>query len=298
MTIKETSFDGVQAIELLTDSVRLVAVTEFGPRLAFLGKPNGENMLLWAPQKYTRGDWDLRGGHRVWVTTPGADECEDTYAVDNDACEYQIGDDGFVVVGAENPINKTRRGLRISVVNDTMLEVDNFVINTGDMLYSGGLWALTCTLPTDGATYAIPIGDGSSWDNFNMVFFREWAGHGKGGFNDPQIEIGNDLVTVKPAGNENKRMLQSHAGIIAMSDPVNKTTFAKHVSFDPAGNYPLNTNIAFYIGPDNFMVEMETMGSEETIKPGAELHHIETWVLKDGATEFNSAETVHALFNV
>lgn len=296
MTIQTISFQGLDAIELNTGKMRLVAVTPFGPRIAFLGKPGGANMLLWEPGERKRGDWDLRGGHRVWVTTPGADECEDTYATDNEPCEFQIGEDGFVVIGAENQVNKTRRGFRVSVINDTMIEVDNFVVNTGNMLYSGGIWALTCTLPTQGAEYAVPVGDGSSWDHFNMVFFREWAGHGQGGFNDPQITVENDIVRIRPEGQENKRMIQSHAGIIAMSDPVNNATFAKHVCHDPAASYPLNTNIAFYIGPDNFMVEMETMGPEETLKPGAELHHLETWVLRDGATEFNTAESAHALF--
>lgn len=296
MKIQHLDFQGSPAIELSTPAMRLVVTTCCGPRIAFLGKPQGKNLLLWKPGEHTRNDWDLRGGHRVWMTTPGADECEDTYATDNQPCTVAIAPDGFVVTGAENQVNRTRRGLRITAVSDTTVDVDNFVINTGEMLYSGGVWALTCTIPTKGTQYAVPVGDGSSWDNFTMLFFKEWAGHGQGGFNDPQIVVNDDLVRVKPSGSENKRMVQSHAGIIAMADPVNDVTFAKKAEFDPAGRYPLNSNIAFYIGPDNFMVEMETMGPEVTLKPGTDLHHVERWVLKDGALAFEGRAEIDALF--
>jgi len=104
------------------------------------------------------------------------------------------------------------------------------------------------------------------------------------------------MVLIEPRGIENKRMLQAHPGIIAMSDPVNDVTFAKKVEFKRAGQYPLNTNMAFYIGPENFMVEMETMGPEETIKPGEDIIHRETWLLEKGSMEFDSAESVKDLF--
>jgi len=296
MEIKETTFGGLRAVELTTSALQLTAVVEFGPRIAFFGKPEGSNLLLWEPEKYSRGDWNLRGGHRVWATRPGADENEDTYATDNEPCEATIEDGAVCIMGAENAVNKTRRGLRITCLDEDRLSVENILVNTGDMLYSGGVWALTCTLPTKGTQYAVPIGDGSSWDAFNMVFFREWGGHGQGGFSDQQIRITDDLVLLTPQGVENKRMLLAHHGIIAMSDPVNDVTFAKKVDYDPAGAYPLNTNIAFYIGPDNFMVEMETMGPETTLKPGASVRHVETWTLKQGALPMTDAEQVKALF--
>ncbi|MCF7853280.1 MAG: hypothetical protein K9N51_00670 [Candidatus Pacebacteria bacterium] len=297
MSISKTTFEGLNAVEVMTDSLRLVAVTDFGPRIAFLGKPNGTNVFLWEPGKRKRKDWDLRGGHRVWVTRPGADECEDTYATDNDPCDVQVMDNGFRVVGAENKVNATRRGIEVTMRDDCTLDVDNFVVNTGSLLYSGGVWALTCTIPTDDCRYCVPVGDGTAWDNFTMVHFREWAGQGQGGFNDDQFVVGSDLVTLVPRGIENKKMLQSHTGIVAFSDAINDVTFAKKVGYDRARPYPLNTNIALYVGPDNFMVEMETMGPETTLKPGDELHHIETWRFVDGARALDDAASVTQLFS-
>lgn len=295
-SITNTKFHGAHALTLTTDKVQLVAVYEYGPRIAHFSARGGSNLLLWKPGKYKRGQWDLRGGHRVWVTRPGADENEDTYATDNGKCEVEIFQDGFRIIGTENPANRTRRGFSVKVLAADKLEVDNFLINTGDMLYSGGLWALTCTVPGKGTRYGIPVGDGSEWNAFSMVNFHRWAGHGQGGFGDKQIAIHGDLMTVDPRGLENKRMVQSHHGIIVMSDPSRRLTFAKRVAYDPAAHHPLNCNIAFYIGPKNFMVEMETMGGEKTLKPGGYLHHPEIWVLKPGAVPLKKAAQLVELF--
>ncbi|MFT5239500.1 MAG: hypothetical protein ACI9OU_001287 [Candidatus Promineifilaceae bacterium] len=295
LNIEKTEFNGLDAISLETEAARIVAVSSFGPRIAFAAPSGCDNLLLWEPEKYTRGAWDLRGGHRVWATRPLADESEDTYATDNDPCEVTMRDDGVRMMGAENAMNRTRRGIDISVIDDTHFRIDNILVNAGEMLYSGAVWALTCTIPLDSAEYAIPVGDGSEWDTFTMVNFRRWGGHGMGGYNDPQIIQQEDLVRIVPAGVENKRMLYSQHGIIAMSDPVRDITFAKRIDGKPTG--PLGTNMAFYIGPDNFMVEMETMGSEVTLRPGETINHTEEWVIKKGATPLSAAPLLVDLFN-
>ena len=96
-TLKRIKFGGLAAIELRTAKLRLVALTAKGPRLAFWGRPGGDNLLLWAPGKYRRGPWDLMGGHRLWVSRPGADEAEETYAADNRPCTVEVFANGFTV---------------------------------------------------------------------------------------------------------------------------------------------------------------------------------------------------------
>jgi hypothetical protein len=294
--VAKVEFGGNQAVELKNDHVEMVAVSDRGPRIAKLALAGGENLLLWEPGKYTRGAWDLRGGHRVWCTTPLADECEDTYAPDNEPCDIELLDNGFRLTGAESPLNRTRRGLEVRLIGEDRFVVDNFVTNIGDMLYSGGLWALTCTLPGDRARYAVPLGDGGGWDTATIVLFREWGGHGQRRFDDAQIAIDGDLVLLDPRGKENKRSLQSHRGIIAMTDADRGVTFAKKVAYDPAARYPVGCNIAFYVGPDNFMVEMETMGPERTLRPGETLTHRETWLLRKGAVAFTTGQALDEMF--
>jgi hypothetical protein len=295
MTHKDIDFFGHKAVELTTPALRLAAVYEHGPRIAFFGTPDGENLLHWEPHARGRNDWDLMGGHRVWVTRPGADESEESYRPDNEPAHVHVEDNGFTVTGALDPCNLTRRGMRVRVVGDCTVEVDNFVTNEGDMLYSGGVWALTCTAPKAGTRYAAPLGDGSRWDNFHVVYFRRWAGN-DALVRDPQFTLTEELLLIEPHGRVNKRMLLAPLGVMAMSDPARGVTFAKRVAYEPRGAYPLGTNQAWYIGPDNFMVEMETMGPAATLKPGQTLHHVETWTLRPGARDFATAAEVLGLF--
>jgi hypothetical protein len=295
MAHKSIDFLGHKAVELTTPALRLAAVYEHGPRIAFFGAREGENLLHWEPHQRGRKDWDLMGGHRVWITRPGADESEESYRPDNGPAAVETAGDGFTLTGALDPLNVTRRGFRVRVLGERTVEVDNFLINEGDMLYSGGLWALTCTAPRAGTRYAAPLGDGSRWDNFHMVYFKRWAGT-EALVDDPQFRLTEDLLLIEPRGRVNKRMLLAPFGAMAMSDPARGVTFAKRVAYEPRGAYPLGTNQAYYIGPDNFMVEMETMGPAATVKPGEALHHVETWTLRAGALAFADAAEVLDLF--
>ncbi len=296
LTIKRINFEGLEAIELRTTALRLVAITARGPRVAFFGRPDGDNLLYWAPGKHRRGKWDLLGGHRLWATRPGADEAEETYAADNQPCEVETHARSITLTGAVDPVQRIQRGFKITLLESDCIAIDHFVRNESEMLWSGGLWALTCTVPTKETRYLVPLGDGSSWDSATMVGFRTWGGgHGGVGFDDPQFQFTQDAFVLHPAGRENKRMIRADAGIIALHDPAQRLVFAKQVDYQAAGNYPMGTNIALYVGPDNFMVEMETMGPVVTLKPGQVLAHRETWVLTT-AKAAPTSEKLRGLF--
>ena len=267
MDVNRIRFNTLNAVEIKTAAIHMIVITDFGPRIAFWGRPGGENLLLWEPGKYVRKKWDLFGGHRVWVTRPLADECEETYQEGEQANDIQETDSGVKITTKENPHNCTKRGIRVTVLDDNKLEVDNFLTNTGDMLYSGGVWALTCTVPKTKTIYGIPLGEDASWDYCKIVMFKKWDGH-TGGYKDDQFTFNEEMMLIVPKGKENKRMVQADKGIIAMHDTERDILFAKKATYERGCNYPQGCNVAVYIGPDNFMVEMETLGSEKTIKPG------------------------------
>ncbi len=295
-SIKRVKFGGLAAIEVRTAELRLIAITSKGPRIALLSRPDGPNLLLWNPGKYRRGKWDLMGGHRLWLSRPGADEAEETYAADNLTCESEVRADSFTIRAAVDPVLLTQRGFTVRVPAADRVEIEHFVINHSAMLWSGGLWAITSTMPLGGTSYTVPLGDGSSWDYATVIAIRTW-GHSQGTkvFNDPQFGFTDDSFYLHPAGRESKRMLKADPGVIGMHDPVQKLVFAKHAAYDPQANYPLGTNLALYTGHNSFMAEMESMGPFATVKPGHSLKHTETWVLRD-APAAPTATELKALF--
>jgi hypothetical protein len=295
MKCNKTEFNGRKSVEIITDSIHMVLTTDFGPRIVFWGRPRGENLLVWAPGKFTRGKWDLLGGHRVWASRPLGDECEETYRIDDRPCDVEEIDSGWKVTAPVDPYNNTRRGIAVRVVDDNRVEVDNFLTNAGDMLFSGGVWAITSTIPAGRTEYGIPLGDDSLWNYCTIVMYRQWDEH-TGSFNDPQFSFTPDMMLVHPGGKENKRCIQADKGIIAMHDPDRGVLFVKKVSYDRTRQYPYSCNMAVYIAPGNAMVEMETMGPEQMLKPGETIHNKETWLLESSDLKLES-KVLESLFN-
>jgi hypothetical protein len=283
MKYSKTTFAEEKGIEIKTGTLRMILVTGRGPRIAFFGKTGGKNLLFWDDTDISVKDWKLMGGHRVWVTRPDADESEDAYRPDNGPCEVVSDADSLTVLGESDDMLNTRRGMTIRIEDDSKITVDNFVENTGGALYSGGVWALTCTDPNPHRRYGIPIGDGSDWDCFRFVIFKKWGGVHTSPVNDPQLSFTDDMLVITPGGIETKRMIECPRGIMAMDAPDENTTFIKKVHYRSGMKYPLGCNMAVYIGKDNFMVEMESMGPENTLKPGERMHSVETWKLTDRA---------------
>lgn len=295
MKIQEITFDGIRSVELLTSGLRLILTLSLGPRIAFFGRPEGPNLLYWQNDDKGYGDWKLLGGHRVWVTRPLADESEDAYTPDNDPCEFETLPDGFRAVGKIDPRLKIQRGIEARAVGENCVEIKSFLVNRGMMLFSGGVWTPTCLDPAGGKEFGVLLGDRSqSWDIIRMVIPRSFAGH-TGRVNDPQIEMNEEFMVVRPNGTENKRMLYAPHGGIAMTWPAENLTFMKHSRYNPLGSYPLGCNLAFYTSPGNFMVELECCGPEQTVLPGGAIELIEAWTLADATLDWKNPEAFKKL---
>jgi hypothetical protein len=279
--IKETEFDGLAAVELTTAKARLIAVTGMGPRIAHFGARNGRNLLFWDhARKYHRGKWHLKGGHRVWATRPMADESEETYLDDNEPCALRILRDGFEVRGATHPVFRIRKSIVVRVLADDTLSVENRITNDSEMVWSGGVWGLTCTVPKGNTSYGIPLGGGGEWDVFSLVIPRRWGGGQQSLVNDPAVSFTENCLILRPKGRISKRMVQAPQGMVGMTDPSEGLSFIKKAPYVHGADYPLNCNIAYYVGKANFMVEMETMGPDQPVLPGGTISGKETWMLR------------------
>jgi hypothetical protein len=279
-SVRRIRFQGLSAVELLSPALRLIVVSTRGPRIAYLGRPNGQNLLLWRPGHYRRGDWDLMGGHRFWLTRPGADEAEETYAPDNERCDVTIQSDACLVSAPPVPGQRVQRAMRVRWLARDRVAIEHRIKNVGDMLWSGGAWGLTCTLPTPSTTYVVPLSDGSAWDNASVTLFRRWGGSHTGRHDDPQFSFTADALLARSLGEENKRAIRAGPGVIAMHDLERDVLFVKGAEYCRGAAYPLESNLALYTGPQSFMVEMETMGRLVTLKPGEEHVHVEEWLLR------------------
>ena len=277
MNWEKTTFDGLEGYAIISGAWKLIVISECGPRIAFLGETDGENLLYWDKTGVIRGEYHLMGGHRVWITRPMADESEDTYLSDNAPCEAVIDGNTITVTSPAHPVHQLERGMRIEALEEGCFRVTNFVKNAGGLIYSGGVWSPTCIVP-DGRVLRVPLGeDDTTWDIVKVVIPRVFAGNTVR-LDDPQVTFeGNDMV-VRPAGMVCKRCMAAPKGTIEMTWPEKGITFTKTAAYERFGRYPLDgCNLAVFVGADNWMAEMETFGPEQPIIPGQTVEHTETW---------------------
>lgn len=279
--VEKTVFDGFEAVKITTECLQLVLVTEVGPRIAFLGQcGTTNNLLYWNKNGVTRGDWQLRGGHRVWISRPCADESEDTYAADNEPCQVCSGDNWVEAIAPAHSFTQLERGIRVQVVNETAFKVTSFVRNAGGLIYSAGVWCPTCINP-QGKIIKIPLGEPDvTWDIVKVIIPRVFAGNTTM-LEDSQVTFEGDDMVVKPSGQIMKRCVAAPQGIIAMQCPEQNLCFTKKVQYYQNAAYPLDgCNLAVFIGKDNWMGELESYSPEQAIRPGETVKHVELWSIE------------------
>ncbi len=278
MQVNHISFDGLDAVEIFTNTLRLVMVVGAGPRIAFLGRLGSDNNILyWDKNGAQNGDWKLLGGHRVWITRPGADESVDTYAEDNVPCTLQVDENTIVATAPVHPFTQLQRGIEVEPLADGSLRVTNFIKNCGSLIYSGGVWSPTCINPR-GKVLRIPLGEeNTTWDIVTVVTPRIFAGNVVR-LDDPQVTYeGMDMV-IRSQGHVTKRCAVAPKGMVAMEWPEENLCFCKHAEYSPQASYPLGgCNVALFVGEDNWMGELETFGPEKSIRPGETVCNTELW---------------------
>ena len=250
---------------------RLVICADFGPRILSLSAADGPNVLFVdEKRRIARGDWYLYGGHRLWV----APETEATYSPDNDPCRVDI-EGGRITVTAADQALKLEKSITVSE-NEGNFVITHTVVNRGETLMAGAIWALTCVVPS-GTTF-FPWGTGGAWDLKGAVYWHKWMGHTTN-LKSPQFVPTDDLFLIRPDGSEGKVGTAGHGGFIGVT--TEDWTFIKRFDRHPAAPYPdEGCAIQCYTCPD--FVELETLSPLVTLLPGVSASHVEGWIISDG----------------
>jgi len=273
LQIEQAEFLGWrEAYRLRLGDATMVVVTEVGPRILSLSVAGGPNLLFVDQETAGQGQGDadfcVYGGHRVWVSP----ETVDTYAPDNGRCQVGVSDGKLTVIAPVTPQTGLRKRLTVSA-RDGRFVVEQGVLNTGDAVYAGGIWALTCVVPK--GTVVFPWGRQASWDLKKIVYWSKWMGHSSD-VNSPQWQPGPDLFAVRPTGEEGKVGSNSPEGWVALCR--DDATFVKSYPWFPNVRYP-DEDCSLQVYTNEHFVEMETLSPLTTFYPGQEIVHREVWTV-------------------
>lgn len=277
--IERAEFRGWRgAYRLRLGQAEMVVVTEVGPRILSLSAGGGPNLLFVDEETAGRGQgdeaWHVYGGHRMWV----APETESTYAPDNAHCEVEVSDGRLTAIAPVALQTKLQKRLTITAQGDRFV-VEQAVRNTGSMLYTGAVWALTCVEPKGAIVF--PWGRGGNWDLKKIVYWNRWIGHGSD-VNSRQWQPGPDLFRVVPTGEEGKVGTHSPEGWVALCRQ--DATFVKSYTWLPDVRYPdEDCSLQVYTCPR--FIELETLGPLAVFYPGEEVVHREIWAVTAEAVD-------------
>jgi hypothetical protein len=260
------------------DTYSLVATTDIGPRIIFFGFRDDINMFLEMDSDMgkTGGErWRLYGGTRLWHAP---EEIYRTYCPDNFPVKYQWNKKELSLLQETEKTTGLQKEIKIITGSgeDNMVEIIYRIYNRSLWPVRFAPWALsvmrqkgTAIIPqepylahSESLSPARPV---VLWAYTDMTDKR-WKWGRK------YIQLSQDPGSKSP---QKAGMLNKQGWAAYYSE---KNLFIKKFKFEDGAEYPdYLSNLEVYTDPD--IIEIESLGPLETVKPGSFAEHKENWFL-------------------
>ncbi len=269
MFIEQTHYQHwTGAYRCVVGESELIAITQIGPRIMSLRCGGGENVLYEDRTGFGLDQWKLYGGHR-FTTAP---ETAQSYEPDNTPCDVAV-EDGRLRILQRPQCGGLQKILEIGPCGESGFEVRHVLRNTGNLLWWGAAWTLTCVRPTGNLVAA--WGAGSDRWRYNMVRYWSRLGDCHGATDSPQWRPADEVFIVEPTGESGKIGLFADRGWLALAR-TDATFFKRCRPTASESLYPDGgCNVEVYTCRD--FLEMEMLGPLQTLHPGEETSHTECW---------------------
>jgi hypothetical protein len=295
--VEKIKFSGLDAVRIENGKKdELIIVTEVGPRIMSF-RPEGKENFFYVnesqltPAARKSGSWSVYGGTRLWVSP----ETPLTYAPDNTASEVRIEKGSVTVLSPVDEVSRLRKIITIEA-HESSFTITYGLRNEGIHLFAGGLWALSCVKPLQGAAIHLPWGDDSPWNVKDMKYWRGWL-NSQGNVESSQWKPTNEFFTIRPTGETGKVGFANSLGFSIFT--AGNLSFIKKTDYIASAPYPDGgCSCEIYTSKDFY--EIETLSPVYTLKPFLTSTHVEHWWAGFDKIETGSIkkayETVDSLF--
>lgn len=279
--IEKINFKGwPNSYRMTNGEVELVITGDVGPRIIRYAFVGGQNLFKeYAEQigKSGEKEWQIRGGHRLWVGPEVPPPSPVTYALDNFPVHIEVKGD---TIEATPPLER-EAGLQKQIVvklaaSGSAVEVTHRITNKGLWTIELAPWALTVMaqggvgihgLPPRGThpEMLAPTNPLVIWA-FTDLSDPRWK------FTSKYVTLRQDPKATKPQkiGSFNKDTFGAYS--------LNGELFIKRYQADPKKTYP-DMGASFETFTNADMEEIETMGALTRLAPGETVEHVERWTL-------------------
>lgn len=273
---KNYQYGGWNDCILVSDGrVKLIIVTDIGPRIISFGSNEGKNML-----KEFRGttgstggeEWVPYGGHRLWHAPEASPR---SYYPDNSQVDYKIEGNTVILSQQTEKTTGIKKEMEITLFEEnSFVEIVHRIKNENIWAVESAPWAIT--MMAENTRAIIPHEPFQSWDenlipvnSVNLWAYTKMA--------DPRFKWQNKYIQLKQDPSFSSRQKIGIASRQCWVAGANKEDLLiKRFFRFPFAIYPdLGSNIEVYT--DENFIELETLGSMEVIEPGEYLEHTEYW---------------------
>jgi hypothetical protein len=286
--IEKVAYGGwANNLRITNGQVELIATLDIGPRVIRYGFVGGENVF----KEYTdqlgksgEKDWQIRGGHRLWVAP---EDEKRTYFPDNAGVAYEERAGRVVLTPPpESPWGLQKQIELYLSPQGSRVEVLHRIRNVGKTSTELAPWAISVMAP--GGVEIIPLPPKrphpqALLPNQVLVLWPYFD------FTDPRYTFGRQVILLRQdiKRGPTKIGLRHTLGWAAYAN--RGALFIKRFNHFPDRTYPdFGVNYETFTNED--MLEMETLGPLVTLKPGEEVLHTETWELRPFREKIASEE--------
>ncbi|MFO7871895.1 MAG: hypothetical protein R6V03_10760 [Kiritimatiellia bacterium] len=276
-------------IRLANKKVELIITRNVGPRVIRFGYIGEKNVLGEIPgQQGGMGEdeWMIRGGHRLWIAP---EEKPKSYELDNTPIEAEEIPGGVKTVQPPGPITGIVKSMEIALAPDSnVVTVDHILTNNGEGAVEPAPWALSVMCLNGTAVIPLPH---KIPHTERLTHNQEWSLWGYTDFSDPRWTIGRRYVTFRqdPYRGPNKLGIAHSEGWAGYY--TDGFLFIKRFAREKDASYP-DGGVNFETFANEEFLEMESIGSLVTLKPGESARHRETWSLHRDVPEWKSEDDI------
>ncbi len=280
-----------KCIKMENDTTELIVTVDVGPRVIYYGLKGKRNIFRedinrdsFNDKKQlhdffeTEENWYIYGGHRLWSSPESYPE---SYTPDNHPVPYEIKGN-TVKLMPEDRVKVGERHLMTVTMDDISSDVTvkHAIKNIADFEIKLAPWCLT--VAEKGGVEILPLctEDTGLLSNRRMVF---WA---YSDIRDPRFFMCDKYVTLAQTDMERafKIGVNNEDGWGAYLN--NGQLFIKRFDFDKNGEYP-DYSVNYETYTNQFIMEIESLGTLETLRPGEYTEYEERWQIKECDDSFD-----------
>lgn len=284
-----------RCVEISNGAALALVTVDVGPRVIKLCREGGTNVMfndverahfnngpLYDEFYYKGAQWNIYGGHRLWISPESAPE---TAYPDNDPVEYKITDKGAVFTQPPQKQNNVQFEFELIMDDEKpQIRVIHRVTNIGNEVKNFAVWSLS-VLAAGGTEIITQNTHDSGLLPNRCVAMWPYCD-----FADERLYLGHKYATLR----QDEKLGAFKMGFDAVAGTgyyvKDDTVFIKkYYPNHPNGTYA-DYGCSFETYTNELFLEMETLGELKAVAPGTTQEHIEDWTLTENPGGLNAKD--------